>query len=246
MSNVLYDEFYTPQDNVDSTIDEQNDEMLGLNGSKPHYFAVGQSMLKCVKLALLAANKPDSQIKRILDLPCGHGRMLRTLKAAYPEAEITASDINEKGVEFCAKQFGAIPILSKVNPEEIPFGPVWFDLIYVGSLFTHLPEQVVVRFMHRLSSVLVKGGVMLFSTCGRYIASTYQDNPQHQQLLQDYAVFGFGYEPYPPDKPVGYGSTLSKPSWVMGMLENMSSLRILYFWERGLDRYQDIAAVIKD
>jgi hypothetical protein len=171
--------------------------------------------------------------------------MLRVVRAAYPKAEIVACDINIKGVEFCAKQYKAIPLISNTEPDDIPFELKGFDLIYVASLFTHLPEPVVKRFMTRLNSILVQGGVLLFSTCGRHLASIYRPDPKHTQLLEDYERFGFGYEPYPGVAYENYGSTLAKPSWVMREMERFDDLRLLYFWERGVDNYQDMTAAIK-
>src|SRR5437870_5495298 len=89
-----------------------------------HYLESGRA-------ALTAAGKTD--VRRILDLPCGHGRVLRVLKAAFPGAALTACDIDRDGVDFCASRFGAEPVYSVEDPGRIPVrGP--FDLIWVGSL----------------------------------------------------------------------------------------------------------------
>src|SRR5512144_2954446 len=87
-------------------------------GNREHYFAVGRSALRAVGLALLAAGRPAP--RRILDLPSGHGRVLRMLRAAWPDAEITACDLDHDGVRYCERTFGAIAVPSVVDPEEIP------------------------------------------------------------------------------------------------------------------------------
>ena len=46
----------------------------------------------------------------MLDFACGHGRVMRTLKAAFPDALLTACDIDRDGVDFCARTFGAAPV----------------------------------------------------------------------------------------------------------------------------------------
>src|SRR4051794_26106944 len=75
-------------------------EMVTSGKRERHYFGVGRSALECIDISVRAAQTNVSDVKRILDLPCGHGRVLRYLKAAFPEAEITACDIMRDGVDF--------------------------------------------------------------------------------------------------------------------------------------------------
>src|SRR4029453_405200 len=123
------------------------DQMLSGALDREHYFDCGRSALECINKALLIASIPPKRIKRILDLPCGHGRVLRHLKAAFPEAEIAACDLLRDGVDFCSSTFGATAIYSCDEPEAIPLKPESFDLIWVGSLFTHLDAPLWSRFL---------------------------------------------------------------------------------------------------
>lgn len=84
-------------------------------GNDEHYFRVGLSALECIESALHIAKKSTDDIKSILDLPCGYGRVLRTLKAAFPGATVTACDISKDGVDFCKNILGAKPLYSKTN-----------------------------------------------------------------------------------------------------------------------------------
>src|SRR5204863_8296827 len=71
------------------------------------YFATSQWALQPIRLALLAARR--DRVGRILDLPCGYGRVMRAIRAEFPEAHITACDIDPHAVDFCAETFGATP-----------------------------------------------------------------------------------------------------------------------------------------
>src|SRR5438034_380941 len=51
-----------------------------------YYFQAGRDALRCIRLAMIAG-QVDSP-RRILDLPCGHGRILRALKAGFSVAEL--------------------------------------------------------------------------------------------------------------------------------------------------------------
>src|SRR5689334_9873650 len=65
------------------------DDML-MKGWEHQYFAVGADALRLILLSMSTAGKRD--FKSILDLPCGHGRVMRYLKARFPEARLTACD----------------------------------------------------------------------------------------------------------------------------------------------------------
>src|SRR5690349_8568241 len=105
-----------------------HDEMYG--GDPERYFKVGQSAIDFIQPALRATGLPAPE--RILDLPCGHGRVLRFLKAVFPNAELVACDINRDGVDFCAETFGARPVYSVDDARRVEL-PGTFDLIWCGS-----------------------------------------------------------------------------------------------------------------
>ena len=90
-----------------------NDQMY--EGVDEPYFEVGYSALNAIELTLLAAGKEKNEVENILDLPCGHGRVLRTIKAAFPMAQLSACDIDADAVDFCSRTFNATPIYSSHN-----------------------------------------------------------------------------------------------------------------------------------
>ena len=74
-----------------------NDKMFSAEYPES-YFVVGVSALHTIRNAQTLIGAPPPA--RILDMPCGHGRVLRTLKAAYPTSDLTACDIDRDGVDF--------------------------------------------------------------------------------------------------------------------------------------------------
>ena len=101
----------------------------------------------------------------MLDMPCGHGRVTRALRAAFPAAELVACDIDTDGVSFCRDRFGAVPVASCPDPMAVEL-PGTFDLIWVGSLFTHLPSASWHPFLQLFARSLVRGGVLCFTAAG--------------------------------------------------------------------------------
>src|SRR5258708_14501308 len=138
------------------------DEMF--EGNEAHYLGVGESALECIRRSLAAAEVPEHRVRRILDLPCGYGRVLRYLRAEFPEAEITACDLQHEGVDFCAQTFGATPVYSHWDPAKIPLPDDWFDLIWVGSLLPHVDAEHWDAFLRLFRRVVRPGGGLVFST----------------------------------------------------------------------------------
>ena len=110
--------------------------------------------------------REEGKRERILDLPSGHGRALRYLQAEYPEADLTACDIIRGAVEFCAETFGATPVYGKEDPADIELGT--YDLIWCGSLVTHVDAPRWDDFLDLFENALEPGGLL----CSRSRAAT--------------------------------------------------------------------------
>jgi SAM-dependent methyltransferase len=187
-----------------------------------------------VRLALLTAGKES--LGSILDFGCGHGRVLRTLKAAFPEAALTACDINRDGVDFCARTFGATPVYSSAEPAQIPIDDR-FDLIFCNSFFTHVDLDGWNRFLPYLESLLAKDGLFVFTTAGRRAVTKLRDQPERWMLrwmlredvrtgfLEDFGREGFAHRDSP-NSP-GWGYTAAAASWVCGRIQDTTDLRLL-------------------
>src|SRR5207302_10524500 len=103
-----------------------------------HYFHFGLPTIRGIEDALRAAGR--SGIARVLDFPSGYGRVLRFLVCRFSGACFTACDLDRQAVEFCSRTFGASPLYSKSDFREVEIDGE-FDLIWCGSLLTHLDRQ---------------------------------------------------------------------------------------------------------
>lgn len=215
-----------------------------------HYAAVGQSALSSINGSLTAAEKSD--IGRILDFGCGHGRDLRVLRQAFPAARITASDMDRDGVDFCARTFGAIPVYSTTDPAEVKFDDP-FDLIWAGSVFTHIDQSAWAGFLKVLASSLTSDGVLVLTTHGPQVARWIEDGSgpvrsygldeqTMASVLADYSASGFGYGDYP-GWP-GYGISLASPE-AAGALIEASGLRVVNYTATAWDNHQDVYGCVR-
>jgi SAM-dependent methyltransferase len=227
-----------------------NDKMF--TGDREHYFGVGQSALRCINLSLQAAHQPLHGVRDILDFACGHGRVLRYLRAFFPGAEIVASDMDRDGADFCARVFGAHAVYAVEDPASIPLEPYLFDLIWVGSLFTHLDAPKWIAFLEFFRRCLRPGGALVFTTHGH---TTYDwmmrgivdyGLPEHRapDVRAGYERQGFGYADY--SESQSWGHSLSSPAWVVNQIVSVNGLRPVHFSERAWDNHQDVYACIRE
>jgi SAM-dependent methyltransferase len=226
-----------------------DDEMM-INGklTPEIYLYGGRSALKICTDALVRANAKFPS--RILDFPSGHGRVLRYLRAAFPQAVIYAGDINDSGLKFCRKHFEAETFLSNVDLSRVRL-PDNIDLIWCGSLVTHFNESRAKQLMSMLFESLAPDGICLFTTHGRMYArfingvTPILDAPSWDSILRDYYRTGFGYKDYPSLAHLQFGISMTSPGWIFEQLYVRDDLTVLFFAEKAWHGQQDVTAVQK-
>jgi hypothetical protein len=90
--------------------------------------------------------------ERILDFGGGYGRVGRFLSAAFPHAKRMVLDPKSSAVDFQIKHFGAL------TDDQQPV-----DLIFAGSVFTHLPETDFHSTLGALLNRLTRNGTLLLT-----------------------------------------------------------------------------------
>lgn len=141
------------------------DQLEHRDGALVSYFRSGWSAARLV-LALRDQWQQLARIEhplRILDFAGGYGRSTRFLVRGHEAAAITVCDILPDAVEFQRSRFGVTGAVSATSPEDLELdGP--FDLIFVGSLFSHLPERSFGRWLARLAALLSPQGLLAITT----------------------------------------------------------------------------------
>jgi SAM-dependent methyltransferase len=235
---------------VVSEVISNDDYMHSANkpGGWEHYFSVGRSALRVISACLSARQAYpdcDSSVESILDFGSGYGRVCRYLRAAFPEAAISVSDTHGEGARFCAESFGCTDVEGVLQPDN-------YDLIWVGSVFTHLSEDEVSDLLFRLADALRQGGLLVFTTHGRFsFARHFADRGaefyfprrfQNDRILAGYLSRGFGFQRY---EGQAEGISIISPAWVHQQLMASTGLMQVYFQERGWDYHQDVYGVVR-
>jgi SAM-dependent methyltransferase len=216
------------------------------------YVLVGTNAIENIFSAMLACSK--STLNSILDIPCGFGRVTRHLAAAFPHAELYVCDLYQDRIDFCAQAFAATPIKSKSQFDQISLAAN-FDLIWCGSLLTHVPETPFKDALQLFSQSLNPGGIAVVTTHGRYASFAqhnrwkYLPDEQFAKVEEAFSTSGFGYGDYhAPDRSgeqQSYGISLSSPSYVAALLAKDDSIRMRGFIERGWHEHQDVVVFQK-
>lgn len=210
------------------------------------YIYIGLSAIQCIQQALLNSQATHG-VHNILDFPCGYGRVLRFLRAKYPNSKIVASDIEVPALDFCRRSFSADTVISKTDFRDLSLGQQ-FDLIWCGSLFTHITEQAtcdLLQFFHRHLS---PGGVCVFTTHGQRSiewiqrkAQTYGLSEQSQQaIIRGVQDAGYGYVDYAQE--AGYGISLVSSQRMRELARKTGEWQEVLYLDHGWAQHQDVYA----
>ena len=176
--------------------------------SAAEYLASGQRDMARM-MAVLNGNGVEEG-GRILDLGCAAGRMLRH----YPSAsapELWGADISTAHILWAQANLPQANFVTTSTAPHLPFEDRTFDLVYCGSVFTHIAD-LADAWLLEIRRVLKAGGHAYFTLHDResyrYVLTEYHAKApdafssraaaferRHQVLGRRWKMFFFGSEP---------------------------------------------------
>ena len=177
-------------------------DAMHVPGYAREYLIAGLSASRCIQAALQPIGK-ERAVGSILDFPCGYGRVLRFLKAMFPDSDITGGEVQSGALDFCQRTFGVTPILSSTHFSSLSL-PRKFDLIWCGSLITHIAETAAADLLGFFYRHLTNEGVCIFTTHGQLALEWIEEKTKtyslseesQQQILRTFHEKGYGYADY--------------------------------------------------
>jgi 2-polyprenyl-3-methyl-5-hydroxy-6-metoxy-1,4-benzoquinol methylase len=233
----------------------ENERMLPSDKDYDKYLLGGRSVMNDIISGINAARQLMRTMgiieycTKILDFPCGHGRVLRFLKAKFPNAEITAGDIIHEAVDYCVETFDIKPLYSKENLRELSVGDQ-YDFIWCGSLITHFCEKSTIELLDFFVRHLVRGGLLTFTTHGRsaisYLNRGIVDYAagRSEEVIEQYKSTGYYYK-HKPGNPGNSGIAFYSPSRMFAIIEKFSELKVISYSEGGWGNHQDVITCMK-
>lgn len=171
------------------------------------YLADGWRTFHELALALDKVDKSVFRVQSLLEFACGHGRFTRHLARVLPPAAVTASDVVPGSVDFVCHHFGVRGFYSTPEPESLPPSGT-HEVVFVLSLFSHLPQATWQRWLRVLYDRVAPGGALVVSTHGEKCARL-----SGVSLADDPFVF-FPSSESNALEGAAYGTTFTRRDWV--------------------------------
>ena len=219
-----------------------------------YYLRAGRSALDVLDRTLNDAGVSRSAVHSVLDYGCGYGRVLRHFGEFFPEASRIACDLDPRAVDFCAREFDAQPVVAPEAPIRLRLPSC--DLIWGGSVWTHLPEKESRALFAALAGALSPGGILVFSFHGAFaydnlhslFGAAYAD--EANEIRSELATHGSSYRSYSEsyltlDEGL-YGTSWHRHEYFQDLAdevgESLGGLTQVYGEAKGWDQFHDVIA----
>jgi SAM-dependent methyltransferase len=234
---------------AEATVDMEihpKDNMLSAN-QRSAYTGIGRRGLHEIASALIQS--PETSYSSILDFPSGWGRVARWIRAAFPESDLSFSDIIPGAADFCAERFKGTAYSSQPDFSRVDLGRT-FDVIWVGSLVTHLKESSAKAFFTFATRHLSENGVLIVTLHGRKAVANgrlqrqltaFRREEDMEQAAQEFerGNYSYGAHVHMDD----YGHSFTPLQWVAN---NIPERTVIYgYKEKGWNNHQDVLILRK-
>ncbi|OZM70044.1 transcriptional regulator [Amycolatopsis antarctica] len=222
---------------LDRTIAPDDDRFYG---SISGYFEATEAALRMILRAVGAAELDTPA--RVLDLGCGHGPVLRALRAAFPDAELLAMEEDPAALRFSTETFGAS---ASSDPADI-------GLAWCGRALCYADATGWDRVAARLAGALREDGLAVLAVPGRRAAELLAQGrighdlpvPAVRRALADYRARGFGHAAHP--RLANRSLTLTSADEAVRRLLRGGVLRLAGYEEAGLGEQYDVLVLRRD
>ena len=223
------------------------------------YNRIGAQACGLIENALALTKRTFEEVDHLLDFGCGYGRVTRVLVEKLEPHKISVFDVDPGAAQFCAQEFFVRPLFfkNKWDFNTVPFGA--YDVIWLGSVFTHLSERYTHETFNTIFRILKPNGLLLFTTHGEQTFPRLQDGfygTRYQALsariMQEYDHEGFSFIPYEDyeidvlpfvfERARDFGVTWMSSDFVDQMATSVSHSRLalLKYTPLGWDYHQDV------
>ena len=204
-----------------------------------YYLDTGRELAtSLLNLLIESGVAPDSV--DLLDFAAGYGRVTRWLVSVL--RSVTTVDLEPDMIDFHRRVLGVDGYCSSADPAVAIGGGKSYDLIFVFSLFTHLPDSKWLPWLAALAAALRTGGLLVFSASSYELFSLlnpaeYGDPGSWNREF----VFWMDNETRGRLDESEYGCNISAESYVRRRVSETEGIVLVRRFRMGeFDRYHDI------
>lgn len=136
-------------------------------GTIDQFFAGGEAMAANVDAALGSIGRSLATTGDFLDFGCGCGRLLAALERHFPELRVHGCDVDPAAIAWSSKRFPRFCLRTNGEWPPCEFPSSSFDVIWCGSVFTHIDEAHQDAWLEEFHRLLQPDGLLLASVHGR-------------------------------------------------------------------------------
>jgi ubiquinone/menaquinone biosynthesis C-methylase UbiE len=151
-----------------------------------NFLSSGKTNVATMKGILESSGFRIKEGNRVLDFGCAAGRMIRWFDDIAEQCEIWGVDVSAEHIIWCQQHLAPPFYFSNVTTApHLPFEDGYFDLIYAGSVFTHIADLADAWFLE-LKRITRPGGRLYITVHDQHTIDLVRNRPSEWAALKDY------------------------------------------------------------
>jgi 2-polyprenyl-3-methyl-5-hydroxy-6-metoxy-1,4-benzoquinol methylase len=205
--------------------------------TRDYYFETGFELANnlCEFLKEVGTNPYQEDL---LDYAAGYGRVTRYFVPVFKS--VTAADIAEDMITFHSQTLGIEGWVSPPDPAGLRARTDRYDVVFVFSLFTHLPRDTWSKWLAAIFSMVKENGYLVFSTHSYELFELIAPGKFDAKHKRDF-VFWEANETEGRLPTSAYGCNIVTEKFVRKELSRLKTAEFIRRYRKGeFDRYHDI------
>lgn len=187
--------------------------VVGNRRSNEFVYSGEQSVVKVLE-AVRRGGGNVKEMKRILEWGCGCGRITRHWLPMGDQYEVYGCDINHQLIEWCQKNLTFAEFLQCDIEPPTPYASDTFDLIYAGSVLTHLDLREHFLWMTEIYRILTRTGLAVLTYHGPHYLFSRRMDPNFWAAVIGEEFFGVGGDGTPGSNQINSFATVGAMEWL--------------------------------
>jgi ubiquinone/menaquinone biosynthesis C-methylase UbiE len=156
--------------------------------TEEHWLNSGKRDVDTMLRILNSSNFFIEKGNRILELGCATGRMTRWLASLAEECEIWGVDISARAIVWCQENLTPpFNFATVTTVPHLPFEDRYFDLIFCGSVFTHI-DDLADAWLLEIKRIMRPGGRAYVTVHDKHTADVVINNNWESREFIDLVI----------------------------------------------------------